>query len=59
MPLEGTFEQGGAHTTFSFVGHEQNHPQDQLIGKHFPKMDMQCFDGSDLAGWLSQMEQYF
>jgi hypothetical protein len=24
-----------------------------------PKLDMHKFDGSNLAGWISQMEQYF
>lgn len=54
-----TSEQGGAHTTFSFVGHGQNHPQYQLIWTSFSKLDMQRFDDSDPSRLVYQMEQYF
>ena len=35
-----------------FGTHQQSHP-------HPPKLDMYKFDGSHLATWLAQMEQYF
>ena len=32
---------------------------DTRHGPHGPKMDMQKFDGTDLEGWVSQMEHLF
>jgi hypothetical protein len=33
--------------------------QDHNSWHHFPKVDMNKFDGSDPSGWVTQMEHYF
>jgi hypothetical protein len=40
-------------------GPHNHKPMDNNIWHHFPKVDLNKFDGSNPSGWVTQMEHYF
>jgi hypothetical protein len=58
-PTKEAFTPPEVQDTPMFQNNHQTTFQDHNSWLHFPKVDMNKFDGSDPSGWVTQMEHYF
>jgi hypothetical protein len=58
-PTKEEFTTLEVQATHMFYHNYHPHFQDHNSWHHFPKVDMNKFDASNLLGWVTQMEHYF
>lgn len=58
VPYINSYQEGGSHHPHSFSSPNHSPFLDSNVGKHFPKLDMNKFHGSNMASWVAKMEHY-